>query len=154
MPAPRSGGGDSFLTYMLGQRTRAGQGIEALDRALGADKAAKSQQTTGAGPAGNAAASAAPAPPPPPVPEEQPLFSNAPNMVRPQPKLNVLGDLDRMYRMMGRMPTAAETAVQQFQQSFRAGTGRAPTREETLAQLFRQPERAIQETRDFTVGKG
>ena len=136
-------GNSSFLAYMVGQRAKAGQGLQELDKAIGTP-----MDSANAGvdpqviPAEQATAPAA---------NNPPLTLDGPEMVETQPPPIRLLDADRYYRDMGRLPTATDLAATQFAQNFKASQGRTPTRAEVMAHLYRRPEMLNQVSQDFEV---
>lgn len=137
-------GSSSFLEYQVGQTARSGRGLQKIDKAIGAPM-----------PSANANAGAQTTPDaqimPAPAASNPPLTLNGPEMVETQtPALRLL-DQDRYYREMGRLPTAAELAANDFSKTFRNQQGRAPTKAEVVAHLYRRPELLPQISQDFEV---
>lgn len=139
-------GNSSFLTYMVGQRAKSGQGLQEIDNAIGT-------------PMPNANAGATPVQTPetpavqgPAVREQPPMTLNGPEMTSVQPPPLQLLDQDRFYRDMGRLPTAADLASMQFASRFKAAEGRSPTRQEVIAHMYRRPDLLEQVSKDYEVG--
>jgi hypothetical protein len=135
-------GQSSFLTYMVGQRAKAGRGLQEIDNAIGTP-----QPSANAG----AAPVATPETPIAPAAANPPLTLNSAEMVETQPSALRLIDADRYYRDMGRLPTAADLAASNFAAAFRAREGRAPTKREVIAHLYRRPDTLPQVSQDFKV---
>ncbi len=146
-------GSSSFLTYMVGQRAKAGRGLQEIDNAIGtpipnANANAGKQQTPDAVVPPDATQAQ---PPEPPAASNPPLTLNGPEMTETQPGVLSLNDTDRFYRDNGRLPLAADLAAQSFEKQFREQSGRPPTKAEMIAHLYRSPELLPQVSQDYTT---
>lgn len=147
----QTGGG--FLEYMTNARAKSGRGLQAIDKAIGTP-----QPSANAGAAPETTPQAAPAPTQPePQPGpisagNPPMTMTGPEVTEAQPPALRLLDQDRFYRDMGRLPTAADLAANQFAVRFRQQNGRAPTKEEVVANIYRRPDKLPQVSQDFSIG--